>query len=184
MRPSQIFGMGALLVMSSGCAPIADNNQRHGQTPQESAAEATQSSTRDQTAPVPDAGSAAAGSSQDNSLDDMSAGESGGSASTPFIAESRTVIQVINKLSPGRLEVVEGCLTVAVSGRERATAVFSPGVKPQFRGQDMVAVSFEGHMLPLDQEAPIPGGVIRLTSTDLVKPLPPYCPKTLFGLGG
>jgi hypothetical protein len=114
----------------------------------------------------------------------MSAGEPGGSTSVPFIAESKTVIQVINKLSPGRLEVVDGCLTVTVRGHERATAVFSPGVKPQLRGKDVVAITFEGRTIPLDQEAPIPGGVIRLSSADLVKPIPSYCPKTLFGLGG
>ncbi|HVR97792.1 MAG TPA: hypothetical protein VMW27_14335 [Thermoanaerobaculia bacterium] len=102
----------------------------------------------------------------------------------PFIAETKTAIPVIDLLSPGRLEVVDGCLTVIVKGSERATAVFPPGVKPELKGNDLAAVSFEGRRIPLNQETPIPGGAIRLSSADLVKPIPSYCPKTLFGLGG
>lgn len=188
MRLSHLFGIGALLVMSSGCTPIADNNQKHGETPQESAAgEATQtqSSTRNQTSPAPDSGRAMTNpSSQDSSSGHVSTGEQGGSPSVPFIAETKAAIPVINILSPGRLEVVNGCLTVTIRGGERATAVFPPGVKPELKGNDVVAVSFEGRRIPLNQETPIPGGAIRLSSADLLKPIPADCPKTLFGLGG
>lgn len=176
MRSGPALGMIALLVMSSGCTP--NNNQRRGETSQASAAdEATQRSTRDQTSSVQP-------SSQDSAPDDRPAGQPGGSASVPFIAETKAAIPVINVLSPGRLEVVNGCLTVTVRGGERATAVFPPGVKPEFKGNDVVAVSFEGRRIPLNQETPIPGGAIRLSSADLLKPIPTYCPETLFGLGG
>jgi hypothetical protein len=160
--------MAALLVLSSGCTPIADNNQRSGETPQSSAAgETAQSSIPEQT-----------------SDDGRTGGEQNGSPSMPFIAEAKAVFPVINVANPGRLEVVDGCLTVSVRGRERATAVFPPGVKPELQGNEVVAVSFEGRRVPVGQEAPIPGGVIRLSSAELVKPIPTYCPETLFGLGG
>jgi hypothetical protein len=112
------------------------------------------------------------------------AGEQEGSTSLPFIAETKSPVPVLNILSPGRLEVVNGCLTVLLKESERATAVFPPGVKPELKGNDVVAVSFQGRTIPLDEEAPIPGGAIRLSSAELVKPIPSYCPKTLFGLGG
>jgi hypothetical protein len=169
MRLSHILCIGALLAVLSGCTRIADNSQRRGETPQASASgQAAQSSTSTQKPPV----------------DSRPAGEQGGSASAPFIAETKAAIPVINIASPGRLEVIDGCLTVTIRGGERATAVFPPGVKPELKGNDVVAVSFEGRRIPLDQETPIPGGSIRLSSADLVKPIPSYCPKTLFGLGG
>lgn len=186
MRLSYIFVSGTLLVTAFGCTPLADNNQRRGETQQAGAAgEAAGSPTRDQSAPASSSGGAATNpSSGDNSSEPMPAGEQGGSTSLPFIAETKTVNPVINIARPGRLEVVNGCLTVTVRGHERATAVFPPGVKPQLRGDRVVAVSFEGNTIPLDQEAPIPGGLITSPTVDLVKPIPSYCPKPLFGIGG
>ncbi|HYG63202.1 MAG TPA: hypothetical protein VEL74_11525 [Thermoanaerobaculia bacterium] len=112
----------------------------------------------------------------------MPAGEQ--PTSMPFIAETRSPVEVISLASPGRLEVIDGCLTVAIQGSERATAVFPPGVKPELRGNDVVAVSFEGRRFLIGEETLIPGGGIRLSSAELVKPIPSYCPKVLFGLGG
>lgn len=175
MRSLGILSVGILLVMSSGCAPNADNHQRSEEPPQANAGTAAQSPALDQSTPV---------SRDSHVVPSPSDREPGGSASVPFIAETKAPIPVIDLLSPGRLEVVDGCLTVIIQGSERATAVFPPGVKPELRGNNMVAVSFEGRRIPLDQEAPIPGGGIRLTSAELVRPIPSYCPKTLFGLGG
>jgi hypothetical protein len=185
MRFSHLFGLGILLwVVSSGCTPIADHQQERGETPQVSTPdERAQSSVSDPSGPVSDDGRAVSGpSSRDSSSDHSAAGDPGSSTSLPFIAEAKSPFLVIDLLSPGRLEIVDGCLTVNVRGHERATAVFPPGVKPELKGNEVVAVSFGGRTIPLDQEVPIPGGFVRLSSADLVKPIPSNCPKALFGL--
>lgn len=184
MQPSHLLSLGTLFVVLSGCTPIADNNQRRGEatqttpTTQSSAAgEAAQSPAQDQGAPVSDDG-------RTGTSDRTVTGEQDGAPSAPFIAETRSLVAVINTMSPGRLQVVNGCLTVSIRGSEPLTAVFPPGVKPELKGNDVVAVSFEGRRIPVGEETPIPGGGIRLEPGDLVKPIPSNCPKTLFGLGG
>ena len=189
MQPSYIFNMGALLMVVIGCVPIADNNQRREeatQTTQATAAgEATKNSAQDQGPPVSgDGDMVTSPSSRNRSSDQVVNGEQDGETLLPFIAEAKAPFSVINLLSSGRLEVINDCLTVSVRGGEPATAVFPLGVKPELRRNDLVAVSFEGQRIPVGQETRIPGGGIRLESADLVKPLPSYCPKTLFGLGG
>ena len=178
MRGSHPSILVTLLVMSFGCAPIVDNSNRRGEAPQVSA-------TDDQSPPVSDSERAATPpSSGGSSSSPVPAGEQRGAASMPFIAETKSPVEVISLASPGRLEVIDGCLTVAIRGSERATAVFPPGVKPELRGNDVVAVSFEGRRILVGEETLIPGGGIRLSSDELVKPIPSYCPKVLFGLGG
>lgn len=164
MQPTRLFSLGALLMVVIGCTPtpVADNNQRR-----EEATQATQQAT-----PASDAS------------DPMVNGEEDGASSLPFIAEARSRFTVINLLSSGRLEVIDGCLTVKLREEEPATAVFPPGAKPEIKGNDLVAVSFEGQRIPVGQDTRIPGGGVRLESGDLVKPVPSHCPKTLFGLGG
>lgn len=168
MQRAHRFSLVALFVVASGCTPIADNNQRPGEA------------TPTQTTPSTAAGEAAQKPAQDRGTP----GEQNGAGSPPFIAETRSLVAVIDVMSPGRLEVVDGCLTVNIRGSEPATAVFPPGVKPEMKGNDVVAVSFEGRRIPLGQDTRIPGGGIRLEPGDLVKPIPSNCPKTLFGLGG
>jgi hypothetical protein len=154
--------LAALLVLSSGCSPIVDNGRDSKPTDPGPAGEAVQGAAPDQATPSSGAG--------EDSL--------------PFIAETRSPVPVVNVAHPGLLEVVDGCLTVTIRGKERATAVFPPGVKPELQGSSLVAVSFENRRIPLGQESPIPGGPIELSSAELVKPIPMNCPKTLFGLGG
>lgn len=166
--------LGALLVTSLGCAQIVDDNNKRG----DSAPVGTPGAPGP--APQP-TGTPSSDESRPSSS--MPAGEPA-SSHLPFLAESKSSIEVINVTSPGRLEVNDGCLTVAVKGKERATAVFPPGVKPELRGNDLVAVSFEGRRIPVGEDTLIPGGGVRLSSADLVKPIPSYCPKLLFGLGG
>lgn len=177
MQPS-LLSLGALFVVLSGCAPIADNNHRRGEATQatpttkpSAAGEAAQNPGQAQGAPVSD-------------NEGTMIGEQDRAASVPFIAETRSPVAVINTMSPGRLQVVNGCLTVSIRGSEPLTAVFPRGVKPEIKGNDVVAVSFEGRRIPVGEETPIPGGGIRLEPGDLVKPIPSHCPKTLFGLGG
>jgi hypothetical protein len=158
MRFVDLFGIGTLLLVAFfGCAPNADNRQDQGTaqatTPDGSADAA---STGGET--VADHGATMSSPSSEVSPPRESPG------SEPFIAEAKSPFVVIDLLSPGRLEVVDGCLTVTVRGRERATAVFPPGVKPEFKGNDLVAVSFDGRTIPLDQDAPIPGGFVQLSS--------------------
>lgn len=163
-RPLSLTALAALLVLSSGCSPNADNS-------------------RDSRSPDPgSAGEAAQGAAQEPAT--PASGDGDGEDSLPFIAETRSPVPVVNVAHPGLLEVVDGCLTVTIRGKERATAVFPPGAKPELQGGSLVAVSFENRRIPLGQESPIPGGPIELSSAELVKPIPMNCPKTLFGLGG
>jgi hypothetical protein len=170
MRWIELFSVGALLLVAfAACAPNADNRQDQKPT-----AEAATS----QAEPVADHG--AEMSSPSSEASPIPSSESPGSL--PFIAEAKAPFVVIDLLSPGRLEVVAGCLTVNIQGKPRGTAVFPPGVKPEIQGNALVAVSFNGRRIPLDQEASIPGGFVQLSSADLVKPIPAHCPKALFGL--
>lgn len=182
MRSGPLLSLIALLVIPSGCTPITDNTQ--AQPSAENGA--AQGSTPAPGAPGASSGSTAAdpSTSSSNSTPDPAPAAGQGAATALFIAETKTPTPVIDVLNPGRLQVVEGCLTVTLDGRERATAVFPPGVKPELRENKLVAVSFEGRRIPVDQQTAIPGGVIDSSSVALVKPIPPSCPKTLFGLGG
>lgn len=189
MRFDQGFSLTLLAVsvsmaaMSSGCAPAATREPSHAEASAESPAQTPPAGSDESSAS--NGGSSGSGSSNGaaGTATAFSAPEPSDSAQ-PFIAEARAVFPVIDRLSPGRLEVVNGCLTVAVRGGERATAVFPPEVEPQWKGEALTAVAFEGRTIPLDQETSIPGGVILLSTADLVKPAPTNCPKTLFGLGG
>lgn len=170
MQFVDLFGIGILLLaVFVGCAPNADNRQDQG-TAQ---ATAPDGSTGE---PAADHGAAMSSPSPEVSPSPESPG------SLPFIAEAKSPFVVIDLLSPGRLEVVDGCLTVNIQGKPRGTAVFPPGVKPEMQGNALVAVSFGRRRIPLDQEAHIPGGFVQLSSADLVKPIPANCPKALFGL--
>lgn len=175
MRWMDRFGIGALLwVVFFGCAHNADNRQDHGATARTATSEEREE---------PSASKGETGADDGAAMSSPSQGPQPESPSPlPFIAEAKSPFLVIDLLSPGRLEIVDGCLTVTVQGKERATAVFPPGVKPELRGNDVLAVSFGSRTIPLDQQAPIPGGFIHLSSAELVKPIPSNCPKTLFGL--
>ena len=175
MRWIDLFSIGALLLVTfSACAPNADNRQDQGATAEVATSQAE---------PVADHGATMSSPAAETSPSQASPSQAS-PGSAPFIGESRSRFAVIDLLSPGRLEVVDGCLTVNVQGKPRATAVFPSGVKPEFQGNNLVAVSFEGRRLPIGQDASIPGGLIDPSSVELVKPVPTYCPKTLFGLGG
>ena len=100
-----------------------------------------------------------------------------------YVAELRENVPVINLLSRGRLEVVDGCLTVLVIGG-RATAVFPPGVRRVMAGGRLVAVEYEGRRTPVGPMTAIPGGGVTPDEIRLKQPLPARCPEALWGLGG
>ena len=100
-----------------------------------------------------------------------------------YIARTPAPVVVINLLSPGRLEVVDGCLTVVVRG-DRATAVFSPDARLRMRDGVPSAVVSEGRTIPIGEDTAIPGGGLSPTETRLVETPPASCPRLLFGLGG
>jgi len=108
----------------------------------------------------------------------------GGQAALPFIAETRTAAPAIDLLSPGRLEVRDGCLTVAFEGGQPGVAVFPPGVKPELKDGRLAAVTFEGRRIPVGEETVIPGGGLSVGPDQLARPLPENCPAVLFGVGG
>jgi hypothetical protein len=177
MRWIERFGVGVFLLMAPfGCTPNTDNRQDHGNTAQAVTSEEREESSAPKGEPVADHGATMSSPPSQVNPDQVSP------SPLPFIAEAKAPFIVINLLSPGRLEIVNNCLTVTVQGKERATAVFPPGVKPELKGNEVVAVSFGSRTIPLGQQAPIPGGFVDLSSADLVKPIPSNCPKALFGL--
>jgi uncharacterized Zn-binding protein involved in type VI secretion len=176
MRLMDWFSTGMLLG-AAVCFGCADNRRDHGDTTQAAAsAERREESSASKGEPVAGAGAPTASPSSQDGPHPVSP------RTLPFIAEAKSPFTVIDLLSPGRLEIVDGCVTVAVQGKERATAVFPPGVKPELKGDVVVAVSFGGRTIPLGQQVPIPGGFVDLSSADLVQPIPSNCPKKLFGL--
>lgn len=104
------------------------------------------------------------------------------SESGPFIGELRRATAVINLLSPGRLEVIDDCLTVTAHGRT-ATAVFPPGVTAERRDGQVVAVHFQNRRLAVGKDVAVPGGGLD-PETPLVRPVPARCPEGVFGVGG
>jgi hypothetical protein len=176
MRWMDRLSVGVFLLVFFGCAPEADNRQDDETTAQAATSEKREEPFAPKGETADDHGATMSSPSAEVRPHPV------GPSPLPFIAEARSPFIVIDLLSPGRLEIVDGCLTVTVQGKERATAVFPPGVKPELKGDEVVAVSFGRHTIPIGQQAPIPGGIVRLSSADLVRPIPPNCPKTLFGL--
>lgn len=174
MRWIDQLSVGVFLLMASfGCTPHTDSRQDQGTPAQAAGSGEREEPSASKDEPVADNGATMSSPSS----------QAGPHPSTlPFIAEAKSPFVVIDLLSSGRLEIIDNCLTVTVPGKERATAVFPPGVKPVFKGNDVVAVSFGSRTIPLGQQAPIPGGFVDLSSADLVKPIPSNCPKALFGL--
>jgi hypothetical protein len=100
-----------------------------------------------------------------------------------YVAELRDDLPPLGLVSRGRLEIVDGCLTVLVIGG-RATAVFPPGVRRVMAGGRLVAVEYEGRRTPVGPMTEIPGAGVTPDEIRLRQPLPARCPAALWGLGG
>jgi hypothetical protein len=173
MRSSCLVGLVIASLAALGCARVAESPPPQGPTPSTPSPSTTAPPAGERAAPDPSTtGSSPSGTSRD------------AAGAAPFIAEMRSLTPVVNIRRTGRLEVVGGCLTVTVEGEERATAVFPPGVRPEMRDGELVAVTFDADRIPVGQETDIPGGAVELSSAELARPVPDDCPRKLFGLGG
>jgi len=101
-----------------------------------------------------------------------------------YIARAKSAVNVLGLLSPGRLEIVNGCLTVLVREGERSTPVFPPGVSTIRSGRDISAIRYGSRVIRLNAQVAIPGGGAAISPSDLVAPVPVSCPQTLFAVGG
>lgn len=103
-------------------------------------------------------------------------------ATAVYVARTAGPSPLIDHLSPGRLEIVNGCLTALVRGA-RFTAVFPADARLEIGEGGAAAILFEGRKLPIDESIAIPGGPMT-ARVELVAPSPASCPRSYFGLGG
>lgn len=105
-----------------------------------------------------------------------------GAAAAPFVATAKKPIVVISRLSPGRLEIVDGCVTALHDGR-RYTAVFPPGARLVRDVGTWSAVRYQGRSLAIGRDVGLPGGGARVAQSNLTRPLPARCPSEVFVIG-
>lgn len=173
--------IGALFLLTvSGCAQTVD---RDSATRENASGSAEENGTRQQSGDLAPEPPAEEGAPIESSTDTSVPADPGGSKQ-PFVGQAKSSIPVISILSSGRLEIVDGCLTVALDQGRRAVAILPVGAKLERSGGELTAVSIGGRRIPLNQDEAIPGGGSEVSPEQLVEPIPASCPKTPFVLGG
>jgi hypothetical protein len=164
LTESSLLPITLLAVLACGCSPTIKGADRETDTPVETTADA---SSAVQPEPKPSVGKADASPSP-----------------TAFIGRARNQVAVPNIALPGKLAVDNGCLVVISEDGSRATAVFPRSATTEMEGNALIAIMSEGKRYPLNRTVIIGGGGVDQGDVQLVEPVPPSCPNSLYGIGG
>lgn len=116
--------------------------------------------------------------------DKAESSQSVSASETPFIARLRKPMAVTSMLAFAKVGIVGDCLVADFGSGSLATLVLPPqaDIEGPNRAPTAIRINLTRIRLGIDQSIPGGGGSVR--ASDLVMPIPSYCPGNLFIIGG